>query len=41
MEEKLLEQMQPEVNDYVTSLSDQLEQDYRRYAHFLDREVIG
>ena len=26
---------------YISSLSDQLEQDYRRYAHTLDEEVIG
>ena len=25
----------------VSSVSDQLEQDYRRYAHKLDEEVIG
>lgn len=41
--EELLNQAQTEVDDYyfVSSLSDQLEQDYRRYAHYLDKEVIG
>ncbi len=41
--ENLLAQNLTEVSvDHdIISLSDRLEQDYRRYAHYLDGEVIG
>lgn len=41
--EELLNQVEAEAEDsrFLSSISDQLEQDYRRYSHRLDEEVIG
>ena len=41
--EELFNQVQEDMMEYhvISSVSNQLEQDYRRYAHKLDEEVIG
>lgn len=41
--EELIKQIEAQTDDTrsVSSMSDQLEQDYRRFAHRLDGEVIG
>ena len=40
--EELFKQIEEEQDSRsLTSMSEQLEQDYRRYAHRLDEEVIG